>query len=621
MSNTSRQKEDRIRIDPSPNGKAVMAIDIFNLVKSSQIFASLDDECLHKAIKKLKKIYLRKNKILFQQGDISDGLYLLVSGRLVGLLKTKEREKFIGNIEPGQTIGEMGAIAHEPRAATIKALQDSILLKLSAEQFEKLCAEYPALFNRTMQNLMNRSRSLIDLLSVPEPGKKNIVIVAASKKFSLELFSARMTEILKNNPDNMLLSEYDPALQELSVTTLKNRINDLQAVCKKIIYILHVDESPLAKVALGKADMIYVAANGDEKPFINRITRKTIHEIDLAYHTNAELILLHKQEKLLPRHTDVWLKMEKFGLHHHIRLATEKDWQRLLRFINGTAVGVVLGGGGVRSWGHVGVLKALEEAGIPVDAIGGTSAGSIVAGHYAIHESSEGRHEKLRLLSAVTRKSVSLWNLTWPAASLYNATAYTETQKKIFGQVKIENLWLPFFSVACDLSKSTQVVNRRGLLWKKIRASTAVPGVYPPVIVNGRLRVDGGIVNNLPVDVMRKLSGSIGTVIAVQLVHNYKDDVKYKFPPSLPFWQVVLSKLGLVHRDYRFPHYIETFLRALLAGSSVKQRDSAAAADVLISPDLSAFNLLSVTEAEEDQLIEIGYQAAMAAIKKWKRKS
>jgi NTE family protein len=598
-----------------------MAIDIFNLVKSSQIFASLDDECLQKAIKKLKKIYVHKNKILFHQGDISDGLYLLVSGRLVGLLKTKDQEKFIGNIEPGQTIGEMGAISHEPRAATVKAVQNSILLKLSAERFAKLCAEYPALFTQTMHNVMHRSRNLIELLSLPEPTKKHIVILAASKKFSLALFSARIAEMLKSNPHMVLLSEYDPELQELSTTAVKNRIADLQEVCKKIIYICRVDESPLGKIALGAADMIYVAANGDEKAFINRATRKKIHEIDLAYRAKAELILLHEQEKLLPRHTDEWLKMEKFGLHHHIRIAAEKDWQRLLRFISGTAVGVVLGGGGVRSWGHVGVLKALEEAGVPIDAIGGTSAGSIVAGHYALHESSAGKHEKLRLLSAVTRKSVSWWNLTWPAASLYNATTYTQTQKKIFGRVKIENLWLPFFSIACDLSKSTQVVNRRGLLWKKIRASTAVPGIYPPMIVNGRLRLDGGIVNNLPVDVMRKLSGSIGTVIAVQLIHNYQDDIKYNFSPALPFWQVVLSKLGFIHREYRFPHYIEMFLRALLAGSSVKQRESAAAADVLISPDLSAFSLLSVTQAQESELIEIGYQTAMTAIKKWKRKS
>jgi predicted acylesterase/phospholipase RssA/CRP-like cAMP-binding protein len=599
-----------------------MAIDIFHLVKNSQIFASLDDECLHKAIKKLKKVYVRKNKILFHQGDLSDGLYLLVSGRLVGLLKTKEKqEKFIGNIEPGQTIGEMGAISHEPRAATIKALQNSILLKLSADQFAKLCAEYPALFTQTMHNLMHRSRNLIELLSMPEPTKKHIVIFPASKKFPLELFSARLAGMLKNNPDITLLSEYDPELQKLSATALKNQIEERQQVCKKIIYILRADESPLAKIASGKADMIYVAANGDDKAFINRATRKKIHEIDLAYRAKAELILLHKQEKLLPHQTDEWLKMEKFGLHHHVRVAEEKDWQRLLRFISGTAVGVVLGGGGARSWGHVGVLKALEEFGIPIDAIGGASAGSIVAGHYALHETSEGNHAKLRLLSAVTRKSVSWWNLTWPAASLYNAENYTATQKKIFGPVKIENLWLPFFSIACDLSKSTQVVNRRGLLWKKIRASTAVPGIYPPMVVNGRLRLDGGIVNNLPVDVMRKLSGSIGTVIAVQLIHNYQDDVKYNFPPALPFWQVVLSKLGLIHRDYHFPHYIEMFLRALLAGSSVKQSESAAAADVLISPDLSAFSLLSVTAAEESQLIEIGYQTAMTAIKKWKRKS
>jgi predicted acylesterase/phospholipase RssA/CRP-like cAMP-binding protein len=599
-----------------------MTIDIFSLVKGSKIFSSLDDAALHKVINKLEKIYLRKNKILFHQGDLSDGLYILVSGRLVGLLKTKlNQEKFIGDIDPGQTIGELGAISHEPRTATVKALQNSILLKLSAEQFSTLCNEYPLLMMETMRNLMRRSRSLIELLATPDSGKRHIVILPANKKTSLDAFAARLEGMLKNHSDMVVISEYNAEFQAqaLSLVDLQKYVNDLQEQCKKIVYLLRGDDSPLDKFSLEQADMIYVVASADCKHYVNRATHKKIQKSDLAYRAKPELVLLHEKEKRLPSYTKAWLKMENFGLHHHIRVTQEKDWQRLMRFIRGEAVGVVLGGGGVRSWAHIGALKALEEAGIPVDAIGGTSAGSIVAGHYALHETYKDSHAKLRLLSAVTRKSVSLWNLTWPAVSLFNGKAYAEAQKNLFGNVKIENLWLPFFCITCDLSKSTQVVNRIGLLWKKIRASTSVPGIFPPVVVNGRMQLDGGIANNLPVDVMKKMSGSIHTVIAVELIHSIRDEEDYKFPPSLTFWQTVLTKLRIINRDYRFPHFIDTFLQALLVGSSVKQRECAAAADVLVSPDLSDFNLLSVTEAEENQLIELGYQSAVAAIKKWKR--
>ena len=75
-----------------------------------------------------------------------------------------------------------------------------------------------------------------------------------------------------------------------------------------------------------------------------------------------------------------------------------------------------------------------------------------------------------------------------------------------YGKNKIANLWLPFFCVSCNISNITQVILRKGLLWKAIRSSTAVPAIFPPVVINGHLHLDGGIINNLPVDIMRNLS-------------------------------------------------------------------------------------------------------------------
>jgi predicted acylesterase/phospholipase RssA len=187
----------------------------------------------------------------------------------------------------------------------------------------------------------------------------------------------------------------------------------------------------------------------------------------------------------------------------------------------------------------------------------------------------------------------------------------------MFKQARIENLWLPFFCVTCNLSKSDQAMHKQGLLWKKIRGSTAVPGVYPPLVIHGHLHLDGGIVNNLPTDVMRKLSSSIGTIIAVELIHNVIEEKNYKFPPILTLSTVILSKLHLAYKDYKFPHFVDMFLRSLLVGSTVKQTENARSADVLISPDLSGYNLLNVTNKQADQLIELGYEAAIKAVKRW----
>lgn len=597
-------------------------MDIFNLIKRNKLFAGLDDETIHRLIAQLTTIHLAKNHILFQQGDLSDGLYIVVSGRLVTLLKMNyHHERIIGDLGPGQTIGEMGVLSNEPRAMTVKAIKESVLLKLSMQQFAELCEHHPTLLMATMRVLTLRSRNLMELLRTPEPTKKHIVIVPGNQATDGASFAQQLQALLPISSDAILLSVYDEANPVLSysVMQLDDHIDALEHQYKKIIYLLAADTSPFARYVLEKADMIYVIVEAESPPHLHQEIIDSIHQVDLAYRAKPALVLLHKQPKSFPRHTRRWLRLAAFGMHHHVRVAEAADWQRLIRFMLGKAIGVVLGGGGVRSWAHIGALKAIAEAGMPIDVIGGTSAGSIVAGYYAANGTHEDAKGALRLLSSVTRQAVAWWNLTWPAVSLFNGKEYTAAQKNIFGTIKIEDLWLPFFCVTCDLSNSTEVINRRGFLWKKIRTSTSVPGLFPPVVVNGQIRLDGGIASNLPVDAMKKHFSGVGTVVAVQLIHNSLEDKKYKFPPVLPFWQVVFAKLGITKR-YHFPHFMETFLRALLVGSSMKQKECAKAADILISPDLSAYSLLSATSIEQQQLVNKGYNTAIKAIKKWKKK-
>ena len=154
-----------------------------------------------------------------------------------------------------------------------------------------------------------------------------------------------------------------------------------------------------------------------------------------------------------------------------------------------------------------------------------------------------------------------------------------------------------------------------------MRSSTAVPAVFPPVVIKGELHLDGGILNNLPVDIMKKVVENKGFIIAVELTHYHKDVTKYNFPPVLPFWQTIFSKLGLAYKGYKFPSFTETFLKSLLAGSSAKQEENSLAADLLISPDLSQYRLLNITKQQENILIRKGYRSAFKAIKKWREKA
>ncbi len=598
-----------------------MDSNLLNLIKASKLFSSLDDAGRKKLIPMLHEIKLKKNRFIFRQGELSDGVFLVMSGKLVAMLKTVTGEnKILSEIRPGETLGEIGALSHEPRGASIKALEDCILFKLSCENYFKLCEQYPSLLLQTMSVLATRSRSLIEMLTAREPAKKHIAILPASKHTRIKELSDALFKNLHGFANVTVLSDYDDTLAHKTLTQLQKHIEELDGNNSKILYILGLHDSPLSKACFENVDALYVVGNGRSKAYLNPVTHKRLHNAELSYKASPELLLVYPDGKKSPVATSKWLKLVNFGMHHHVRLSEEKDLRRILRFITGTAVGLVLGGGGARSWAHIGAIRALQESGIPIDLICGTSGGAIVAGYYALHESAEDSKDELNDLSKITYKAASLAHITWPAVSIFDGGSFTKKQQEIFGHKKIENLWLPFFCVSCNLTKSIPVVHSRGELWKKIRASTAVPGIFPPVVMHGQLHLDGGIVNNLPTDLMKKFSSSIGTSIAVELIHVTQEAKDYNFPPILPLIPTILSKLGWGYKDYKFPSFVDTFLKSLLAGSSVKQNENALAADILISPTLSHYDLLRVTSKQQKELIKVGHKATLETLKSPKKR-
>lgn len=594
-----------------------MKNNYIELLKSSQIFSSLSEAELVKLSKKFKKITLSKNKILFRQGEMSHDLFLLVSGKIAVFLRRDSKDTvLINEVLPGTLIGEITALSHHPRMATAKAVEKSVLLQLSSDEFIALCKKFSAIGLAVINKSLGESRDILKLMSEKGQLKKHIAIVPANKQVDLSIFQ---DEILKNNScsDVVFLSDIQESTK-LTASKLQIKIDKLDKNNKTIVYIISSYESPLAKICfdLERVDMIYVVAFDDSKPMMSR---ETHHKIDNnKYKIKPELVLLHKRKKTFPANTSKWLRLEKFNLNHHIRIDQSKDWERLFRFITGNAVGVVLGGGGLRCWAQLGALRALNKLNIPVDAIGGSSAGSIFAGFYAMNQSLNDAAD-LRELSEVTREIVSLKDITWPAISVFDGENYTKKLQKMFGNKRLENLWIPCFCVSTNLATNRLVVSRSGYLWKVIRSSTSVPLVFPPVVVNGKLHMDGGLLNNLPVDVMRNILSNKGQVIAVELTHAREDNKDYFFPPVLPFWSTMLTKFGWINKNYVFPHLIETFLKSLLAGASAKQRENSLNADVLITPDLSSFKLLNVSKKDENKLIKIGYETTLKQLKKSKK--
>jgi len=272
--------------------------------------------------------------------------------------------------------------------------------------------------------------------------------------------------------------------------------------------------SPWTSLCLAQADLILVVAPStgvaDCETFAGGVLNR---ELSRA-RKRKELVLVHPDNARLPSGTSRWLRAISVEAHHHVRSSCTADYERLARSAVGKSVSVVLSGGGARGLAHLGALQALQHCGVPIDSIGGTSMGSLVAAHWAMGLEIGALYELAAGFSKNFRRSF-VRDLTFRAVAPNSAHQVTTLLKHAFGEIEIEDLWIPFFCNSSDLNSAEVTVHADGPLWAAIRASCSLPGVWPPVIRDGRMLVDGGILNNLPVDIMRARCG--GTVIAINV--------------------------------------------------------------------------------------------------------
>jgi NTE family protein len=173
-------------------------------------------------------------------------------------------------------------------------------------------------------------------------------------------------------------------------------------------------------------------------------------------------------------------------------------------------VGLALGGGGARGMAHVGVIRVLEREGIPIDCIAGTSAGSLAGAAYAAGVRGQGLLE-----IALHLRWRDIARPAWPRQGFVSFARLETYLVKVLGDLTFTDLALPYAAVAADLATGEQVILTEGRVAAAVRASCSVPGIVTPVEVGGHLLVDGGIVNNLPISVVRSLGADV--VIAVGL--------------------------------------------------------------------------------------------------------
>ena len=323
-----------------------------------------------------------------------------------------------------------------------------------------------------------------------------------------------------------------------------------------------------------------------------------------------ELVLVHDDATVAPRGTAAWLDRLDVAAHHHVRRSSGADHARVARYLTGRAVGVVLSGGGTRGAAHLGAVRALEEAGVPIDAIAGASMGAVMAAFVAKGWDHERRVEEL--LGVFTRSAVR--TATLPLVAVWSGSIVRRRFHRhgFPPDVRLEDLWTPYFCVSANLSRAELVVHDRGEAWRAMRASVSLPGVLPPVFHDGDLLVDGGILDNLPVAAMRERLGG-GPVVAVDLRRDVALTVKEPFEPVLSGWRVLVQRLR--GRDPGIPGITAILLRAFELGSVAQGARPGATADLHLRPELpEGYTLLELESGRG--LVDLAHDHVAAQLRR-----
>ncbi|MCC7245746.1 MAG: patatin-like phospholipase family protein [Saprospiraceae bacterium] len=315
------------------------------------------------------------------------------------------------------------------------------------------------------------------------------------------------------------------------------------------------------------------------------------------------LLLLHPENAPFPTHTQRWLSERPVNLHLHLRQRNARDIRRFCRILTHQAIGLVLGGGGAKGAAHIGAVKAMMEAGLEFDFVGGTSAGALYGMGLTVTDFDVPRVYDFCQQGVDCKVTSNDYH--FPFLSLMTGKNMRTYLKNMLGEVHLEDFWVNTYCVSTDYSSASIKVHNTGLARQKVEASIAIPGVFPPVIIDKHLHVDGGVLDNLPIEAMYK--NPVRHVIAIALSAQSPRMVDIQAVPSA--WEMFLNIFTKKHR-YRLPKMPALLMNSLTLNSVQKQETTKKQVSIYLEMDLRSYGLLDW--AKWRQVIDKGYHQTRA---------
>ena len=531
---------------------------------------------------------LTGGELLFSAGDEPDSLYLVRSGRL-GVFRQEDDQppQFLGVIKPGEPVGEMALIAGRPHSASVVALRDSEILALPREVFFEAVRTQPDVMIELSRLMLHRARERAP--GVTEPSVFGFISVRGRP---IRPFVDRVAAAVEAQGKTCQVIDHS-ALS--SVSEWFSRMEDTHDF---VLYVAELDEPSWANLCARQVDRLFLVGDALTAPPSN-IPIRTAHGLQQF----TDLILLRDPRMRRPANTAVWLDAINPGRWFHAIEGDVGDAARIARIVTGTAIGLVLSGGGARAYAHIGAVRALHEAGVRFDFLGGSSMGAVIAAGPALGWTDEELDARIR--TAFVR-SDPLSDLAFPIIAMTRAGKVARLLQDAYGEIDIADMPLPFFAVSSNLTSGRIEVHRRGLLRRAMRASISIPGVMPPVVIDGQVLVDGAVIKNFPTDVMRQLNA--GPIVGVDMSQmRGVDPATLANPPS--WWRWIVS--GAWKKG---PPIVSVLMRSATITTDADMESSRAEADLLILPVPEGSDIRDWKVY--DPVVAAGHAAAAAALSK-----
>jgi NTE family protein len=582
----------------------------------TQVFGSVDDTFVDSVVPLLDWMELAGGETLFRQGDAEDGVYFVISGRLRASMAQNGHVRMLNEVGRGETVGEMAVITGEPRSATVTALRDTVLAHADRASFHRLCLSQPELSLNMAKLTIERLKRTTTREKINRPA--TICLLAITDGIDVQAFADALGSALdrwgvaavesSRHIDELFgsgVAQATPAEGE-HYEKLTLWLDDLEFWNEFVLFVTDDRDTEWTRRCLRQADEVLLLARADATPQLHDLESTFCSGEEAITSARQTLVLLHDAGTSHPRGTPAWLDRRPIDNVVHVRRDSERDVSRLARIVSGNAVGLVLAGGGARGFAHLGVYKALEELGIEVDLIAGTSMGAAMGAAISLDLRAD---ELIEITRRTFRKSpISDYNLL-PMISLFRGRKLrdaiaTYIRDTIGEDADISDSWRTVCCVATNYTQASEKILARGSLSRAILASASIPVALPPVPWEGDLLVDGCVFNNFPATVMMGMNAR--RIIGVDLSSRKPRPYEHAEIPG-PL-ELLRDGFRGRRRRYRLPSLGTVMMTSNLLYSESRREQARSQVDVYINPELSGVAVLDWKAF--DRVTKAGYESA-----------